>query len=80
MSAFTFEQMRADVAEILNEDPAEIRDDDNLVDFGLDSIRLMALATRWQTAGAAVQFADLAEYPQLLHWWTLVERQRAAGS
>ena len=39
MGALTLERMRADVAEMLNEDPSEVGDDDNLIDFGLDSIR-----------------------------------------
>ena len=79
MSGLTHETMRADVAELLEEDAAAIGDDDNLVDFGLDSMRLMALATRWRNAGANVQFADLAERPQLTHWFSLVERGGAAA-
>jgi bifunctional isochorismate lyase/aryl carrier protein len=74
MPGLTLETMRADVAELLEEDPSQIGDDDNLVDFGLDSMRLMALATRWRSAGANVRFADLAERPQLTHWFMLVER------
>jgi bifunctional isochorismate lyase/aryl carrier protein len=72
MQALTLEQLRSDVAHILNESVSEIGYDDNLTDFGLDSIRLMALAARWQQAGARVQFADLAERPQLSHWWSLI--------
>jgi len=79
MSGLTHETMRADVAELLEEDAAAIGDDDNLVDFGLDSMRLMALATRWRNAGANVQFADLAERPQLTHWFMLVDRGRTAA-
>lgn len=37
------ERVRADVAELLDCDPAEIAPDENLVDLGLDSVRIMTL-------------------------------------
>lgn len=79
----SLDSLRADIARILHEDPDEIGDHDNLMDLGLDSIRAMALATRWREAGADVEFSELAAQPQLAHWWTLVERallrRQAAG-
>ncbi|WP_253207228.1 phosphopantetheine-binding protein [Verticiella alkaliphila] len=79
----SLDSMRADIARILHEDPAEIGDHDNLIDLGLDSIRAMALATRWRDAGADVEFSELAAQPELAHWWALVERallrRQAAG-
>lgn len=73
----SLEQMRADIARILHEDPSEIGDEDSLIDLGLDSIRAMALVTRWRDAGAAVEFSELAETPRLSHWWSVVERAQA---
>ena len=35
--ALTLEQLRADIADVLGEDPADIPLDENLVDYGLDS-------------------------------------------
>jgi bifunctional isochorismate lyase/aryl carrier protein len=72
MSAYTFDGMRQAVAAILKEDVSQIGDEDNLVDWGLDSIRLMALTLQWQRAGLQVDFAQLAERPQLSHWWGLL--------
>ncbi|MFI5771616.1 phosphopantetheine-binding protein [Streptomyces sp. NPDC051658] len=67
------ERVRADVAELLDCDPAEIAPDENLVDLGLDSVRIMALVGRWRAAGAvALEFPDLAEQPELAHWTTLL--------
>ncbi|MFI8931595.1 phosphopantetheine-binding protein [Streptomyces sp. NPDC053474] len=67
------EQLRADVAELLDCDPAEIAPDDNLMDHGLDSVRIMSLIERWRAAGAAtVEFPDLAERPELGHWTALL--------
>jgi len=76
-SALSLERLRADVAAILHEDPTEILDDDNLIDLGLDSIRAMALVTRWREAGADIEFAELAERAELAHWWRLIERSLA---
>lgn len=71
----TTEQLRADVAEILGEEPAEIPLDENLVDYGLDSIRLMTLRERWRhDHGVEVPFAALAERPALEEWVKLLVR------
>lgn len=68
----TLESMRADIARILHEDPADIADDDNLMDLGLDSMRTMTLASRWRDAGAAIEFSEMALNATLQHWWSLV--------
>ncbi|EPH43224.1 phosphopantetheine-binding protein [Streptomyces aurantiacus] len=67
------ERVRADVAELLGCDPADIGPDDNLFDLGLDSVRIMTLVERWRTEGAAaLEFPDLAEQPELAHWTALL--------
>ncbi|MHA6626141.1 phosphopantetheine-binding protein [Pseudonocardia sichuanensis] len=67
------EQVRADVADLLGCDPAEIDPDEDLLDRGVDSIRLMSLVEQWRQAGATgLEFADLAEQPVLRHWEKLV--------
>lgn len=71
-TSLTLERMRADIAAMLHEDPAEIHDDDNLMDLGLDSMRAMTLASRWREAGAQIEFPDMAENATLEHWWSLV--------
>lgn len=78
--AITLDSMRADIARILHEDSDEIGDEDSLIDLGLDSIRAMALLTRWREQGAEIAFSDLAEIPTLAYWWALVEaaQQRLA--
>lgn len=70
----SLERMRRDVAEILHVDPSEVLDDDDLMELGLDSIRLMSLTVRWANAGAHLSFADLAERPELGRWWSLAHR------
>ncbi|MEV5598681.1 phosphopantetheine-binding protein [Streptomyces sp. NPDC052496] len=71
--ALTLQQLRNDVADVLGEDPADIPDDENLVDYGLDSVRLMALAGRWnRDHGIEVAVADLSEEPALEKWAVLL--------
>lgn len=74
----TLDQMRADIAEVLQEDPETIMAGENLVDFGLDSIRIMTLAERWSRPGARVELVDLIEVTELTHWWDAVSRRHAA--
>lgn len=67
------ERVRADVAELIGCDPAEIQPEENLTDLGLDSVRIMVLVERWRAAGAdTLEFADLAEQPELAHWTQLL--------
>jgi bifunctional isochorismate lyase/aryl carrier protein len=70
--ALSRQQVRADVAEVLLEPSLAIGDDDNLLDRGLDSIRLMSLVERWRSAGAEISFVDLAERPTLADWYALL--------
>ncbi|MCX2969335.1 MULTISPECIES: phosphopantetheine-binding protein [Streptomyces] len=72
------ERVRADVAELLGVEPAEITPEEDLVDRGLDSVRMMTLVERWRAAGAAtLEFPDLAERPVLAHWTALVAGEDA---
>ncbi|MFI9508004.1 phosphopantetheine-binding protein [Nocardia sp. NPDC052566] len=68
----TYDLIRAQVAELLYLEPAELGDTDNLFDAGLDSVRLIGLIERWKSHGATVGFVDLAEAPTLTAWWPLL--------
>ncbi|GAA3734309.1 amino acid adenylation domain-containing protein [Salinactinospora qingdaonensis] len=70
-SALTLEDMRAAVAAALDEDPAAIGDDDDLLRLGLDSIGVIRLASRWRHAGLPVTAAGLLERRTLAQWWEL---------
>ncbi len=67
--SLTLEQMRADIARAVDLEPAEVGDDDNLPDLGLDSMRLMRLVMGWEEAGLALDFGLFAEYSTLGDWW-----------
>lgn len=66
------ERVLADIAEVLEEDLSGIGPDDNLLEHGVDSMRLMVLLDRWQTAGFDVDFASLAANPTLAGWTELL--------
>ncbi|WP_432533791.1 phosphopantetheine-binding protein [Kineococcus arenarius] len=69
----TGERVRADVARLLGCDPADLDADEDLLDRGLDSIRLMSLVENWRRAGASgLEFPDLAEQPVLRRWEELL--------
>ncbi|MBQ0826975.1 phosphopantetheine-binding protein [Streptomyces tagetis] len=69
----TVEQIRADIADCLGEDPADIAVDDDLVDHGLDSVRVMTLLEGWRREhSVTADFADLAERPAIEAWAPLL--------
>ncbi|CAN7457544.1 isochorismatase family protein [Rhizobacter sp. LjRoot28] len=74
----SLEAMRAEVAVLLDMPAHDLRVDDNLLDCGLDSIRLMTLVERWRRAGTPLTFVDLAEEPTLERWWARLTATEAA--
>jgi len=59
----------------LLDDSDEPLDDENLIDYGLDSVRMMALAARWRKVHGDIDFVMLAKNPTLDAWWTLLSRE-----
>lgn len=59
--ADTRSHVRNEVAELLGIAAVEIDDDDDLLDHGLDSIRLMMLADRWRADGGPDAMALMAD-------------------
>ncbi|MNO33163.1 Isochorismatase [compost metagenome] len=67
------EAVREAVASLLQEHPSNLGDGDNLIDmWGLDSIRIMALAEKWRRSGVEITFIELAERPTLAEWSSLL--------
>lgn len=77
--AITLERMRADIAAMIHEEPEAIGLDDNLMDLGLDSMRLLTLILAWQEAGVDLDFAEFAERFTLAGWWDAVQRRQAVA-
>ncbi len=72
------ERMRADVARVLDCEPADIGDDDNLMDLDLDSMRMLGLVLAWGNTGLPLEFSQLAEHSTLRQWWAVVQKRQAA--
>ena len=74
-------EFRATVTAMLEGAGAQLADDDNLLDAGLDSMRAMNLAMEWGEKGLPLDFADLAESPSISALYALlVERQGGAAA
>ncbi|ALR75914.1 isochorismatase [[Enterobacter] lignolyticus] len=66
--------LRALILPLLDESD-EPMDDENLVDYGLDSVGMMALAARWRKVHGDIDFVMLAKNPTLDAWWALLSRE-----
>lgn len=60
----------------LIEDDAEPDPQENLIVYGLDSLRLMQLASELKDRGVNVRFDELAGTPTLANWWNLLETRQ----
>ncbi|WAT00897.1 isochorismatase family protein [Rouxiella chamberiensis] len=71
------DQLRSEILPLLDEDCDDLDDDDNLIDYGLDSVRIMALATRWRKIREDIDFVALAKTPTINGWWKLLSGEKA---
>lgn len=61
----------------LVEEDSELDPDENLIVYGLDSLRIMQISSELRERGINISFEELGRTPTLSNWWSLVEsRQR----
>lgn len=66
--------LKQQLSELLQQPTVEVGPEENLLDSGLDSIRLMSLVEIWRRRGAEISFTDLAEKPTLSAWTQLLSQ------
>lgn len=66
--------LRALILPLLDESDEPL-DDENLIDYGLDSVRMMATAARWRKVHGDIDFVMLAKNPTIDAWWALLTRE-----
>jgi len=69
--------LRAQILPLLDDDSDDIGNDENLIDYGLDSVRIMALATGWRKIRGDIAFVALAKTPTIDGWWALLSGEKA---
>ncbi|MDH5856063.1 phosphopantetheine-binding protein [Lampropedia aestuarii] len=74
-NTLTLERMRADIARMVHESPENILLDDNLMDLGLDSMRVLNLLVTWNETGIGLDFSEIAEHSTLDGWWSVVQKR-----
>lgn len=73
----TMEEVRMLIFELLGEDPSEGLDDhEDLIDRGMDSIRMMSLVEMLREKGVDINFMQLAEKPTVAAWGNLLSSQK----
>ncbi len=75
---WSFDTLRQRVAGLLQIPATDLQGGDNLLDWGLDSIRTMTLMNGWQRLGAAIELPELAEAMTLDAWWQLLQQRLPA--
>lgn len=73
ISPFSYQEVQMQIKTMLSE-PIEFDDDDNLIELGLDSLKIMRIVNEWRRAGSLVTFADLIEALRLSDWWSMLQK------
>ncbi len=72
-SPIDFGDFKAAIYACLSDAQGEIDLDDNLLDYGLDSVQVMELLAAWQRAGVNLKFEQFARRTTLRAWWELLQ-------
>ncbi|WP_337262825.1 MULTISPECIES: isochorismatase [unclassified Serratia (in: enterobacteria)] len=73
----SIDALRQQIIPLLDEDSEDIGNDENLIDYGLDSVRIMELATRWRKIREDIDFIALAKSPTIDSWWALLSEGKS---
>lgn len=74
----TQEWLKQSLRRHIDESEGDFGADDNLMDYGLDSVQVMSLVAEWEKLGVKINFEELARLPTLNAWWNLFVQKEAA--
>lgn len=60
--------------------PIDFEDNRNLIELGLDSLKIMRLVNGWRRNGAKVTFGEMVSAPCLEEWWRLLQAETRESS
>lgn len=69
---FEYQDIKIQIGKILKVNPENIHDQDNLIEMGINSLKIMRLVNDWRKRGAKVTFAELISQPTFQDWWILL--------
>lgn len=72
--------LRKIILENIEVPESEFEDDGNLIDYGLDSMKVFDIISMLQDEGIQIEITDLAQEPTLSAWWTLISEKSGASS
>jgi bifunctional isochorismate lyase/aryl carrier protein len=76
-----YDQVKAQILAFLDEEDVEEFDaNEELIDYGLDSIQIMSLVSKWKELGVNVSFQELAKAATLNGWWELLKSKQKAAA
>ncbi len=70
------DELRAEIARMINDRPDQVGSDDDLMDLGLDSLRLLDLVTGWNEAGLKLDISELAGQMTLDRMWQVISARQ----
>ncbi|UED88035.1 non-ribosomal peptide synthetase [Streptomyces profundus] len=60
------------VADLLDENPEDVDEQENLIEYGIDSISVMRMVSLWNRQGLDVTVGELFEAPTIAEWWEIL--------
>ncbi len=73
-SQWNIDKLRQEIIPLFEDPDHLIGNDENLLDYGLDSVQIMSLISKWNHAGYHVDFVDMVKEPTLTHWLKLLQQ------
>lgn len=68
------------IAALLEEEPEDLDEHENLIEYGIDSIGVMRIVSLWNREGLDITVGELFAEPTIAAWWNLLSECTATGT